>query len=151
MLISAYADFWSELPYRVEGEKRGTSSKDVNIEKKSFLVALLIIRYDALSIPAYWLRDTSLAAFKALMALYVVYAVVTYILVLVFNMFIPHCMRTAGGKRSQVPSRLSMRKPRRRRLPRPTRSWMEQRHQHVENTALRCQYGALSARLLEEF
>jgi MFS family permease len=31
------------------------------------------------------------------MALYVVYAVATYILVVVFNMFIPHCMRTAGA------------------------------------------------------
>lgn len=33
------------------------------------------------------------------MALYVVYAVVTYILVVAFNMFIPHCMRTAEQKK----------------------------------------------------
>lgn len=96
MLISAYADFWSEFPHGSMMKRSDTS--DVNIEKKSLLVALLIVCYGAISIPAYWLRDTSLAAFNALMALYVVYAVVTYILVVVFNMFIPHCMRTAGQK-----------------------------------------------------
>ncbi|KAE9381972.1 hypothetical protein N431DRAFT_16241 [Stipitochalara longipes BDJ] len=75
LLISAYADFW---------------------KNKSLLVALLVICYGVISIPVYWLRDTSLAAFNALMALYVVYAVITYILTVVFNMFIPHCMRTTG-------------------------------------------------------
>jgi hypothetical protein len=69
MLISACADFWGELPYRMEEEKRSTSSNDVNIEKKGFLIALLITCYGAISIPAYWMRDTSLAAFNALMAL----------------------------------------------------------------------------------
>jgi hypothetical protein len=67
----------------------------VNTEKKSLLVALLIIYYGAISIPAYWLRDTSLVAFNALMALYVEFAVVAYILVVIFNMFIPHCRHTA--------------------------------------------------------
>jgi hypothetical protein len=38
------------------------------------------------------------AALNALMALYVVYAIITYILTVVFNMFIPHCMRTAKQK-----------------------------------------------------
>ena len=32
------------------------------------------------------------------MALYVVYAIITYILTVLFNMFIPHCMRTAERK-----------------------------------------------------
>ena len=68
----------------------------MSIENKSVLVALLIICYGAISVPVYWLRDTSLAAFNALMALYVVYAVVTYMITVVFNMLIPHCMRTAG-------------------------------------------------------
>lgn len=30
------------------------------------------------------------------MALYVVYAVITYVIVVAFNMFIPHCMRTSA-------------------------------------------------------
>jgi MFS family permease len=72
----------------------------MNIENKSVLVALLVICYGAVCIPVYWLKDTSLAAFNALMALYVVYAVVTYIITVVFNMFIPHCMRTAGQEQS---------------------------------------------------
>lgn len=96
ILISAFADFWSKLLHKTMMKRRGTN--DVIIENKSLLVALLITCYGAISIPAYWMRGTSLAAFNALMALYVVYAVVTYILVVVFNMFIPHCMRTAGQK-----------------------------------------------------
>jgi len=72
----------------------------MNIENKSVLVALLVICYGAVCIPVYWLKDTTLAAFNALMALYVVYAVVTYIITVVFNMFIPHCMRTAGQEQS---------------------------------------------------
>jgi MFS-type transporter involved in bile tolerance (Atg22 family) len=95
LFISAYADFWSELPHRSPTKKMGTN--DMHLEKKSSLVALLVIFYGAISIPVYWLRDTSLAAFNALMALYVIYAVITYIITVVFNMFIPHCMRTAGG------------------------------------------------------
>jgi hypothetical protein len=75
-----------------------------NIENKSLLVALFIVCYGAVSIPAYWLRAASLAAFNALMALYVVYAVVTYILAVTFNMFIPHCMRTAGKKELVIAS-----------------------------------------------
>jgi len=72
----------------------------MNVEKKSVLVALLIICYGAVAIPVYWLKNTTQADFDALMALYVVYAVLTYNLVVVFNMFIPHCMRTAGQEES---------------------------------------------------
>lgn len=63
-------------------------------EKKSTLVAIFIIAYGIVCIPVYWLRSTTLAAFNALMALYVVYAVITYILSVLFCIFIPHCMRT---------------------------------------------------------
>ncbi|KAL2071436.1 hypothetical protein VTL71DRAFT_12671 [Oculimacula yallundae] len=77
VLIAAYADFW---------------------ERKSTLVAVFIVLYGIVCIPVYWLRDTSLAAFNTLCALYVVYAVITYTLSVVLCIFIPHCMRTAGEK-----------------------------------------------------
>jgi hypothetical protein len=65
MLISAYADFWSEFWVNAK-KRRGAYINDVNVEKKSLPVALLIICYGAISIPAYRLRDTSLAACNAL-------------------------------------------------------------------------------------
>ncbi|KAH9212521.1 autophagy-related protein 22-like protein [Leptodontidium sp. 2 PMI_412] len=74
VFIAAYADFWKE---------------------KSTLVAIFVVCYGIVCIPVYWLRDTSIAAFNALMALYVVYAVISYILSVLFCIFIPHCMRTA--------------------------------------------------------
>ncbi|KAG9235081.1 autophagy-related protein 22-like protein [Amylocarpus encephaloides] len=77
VLISAYADFW---------------------KNKSVLVTLLIICYGAISVPVYWLKDISLSAFNSLMALYVVYAVITYILSALLCMYIPHCMRAAKHK-----------------------------------------------------
>ncbi|PVH89376.1 hypothetical protein DL98DRAFT_647904 [Cadophora sp. DSE1049] len=77
VFIAAYADFW---------------------KKKSTLVAIFVVAYGIVCIPVYWLRDTSLAAFNALMALYVVYAVISYILAVLFCIFIPHCMRTVTEK-----------------------------------------------------
>ncbi|KAK8098777.1 uncharacterized protein PG998_012018 [Apiospora kogelbergensis] len=85
MVISAYADFWTS---------------------KSVLVSLLIIVYGAICIPVYWLKDPTATAFNALMALYVLYAVVTYMITVVFGMFIPHYMRTAAepGAMTQWPA-----------------------------------------------
>lgn len=94
MLISAYADFWSESIYA--SMMKGRRANHANIEYKSLLVALFIVCYGAISVPAYWLKDTSRATFNSLMALYVVFSVISYILASLFNMFIPHCMRTAG-------------------------------------------------------
>jgi len=76
------------------------SADDMNTENKRLLVSLLIVCYGTISVPAYWLKDASMVAFNSLMALYVVYAVVTYLLVVVLNMYIPHCMRIAGQKDS---------------------------------------------------
>lgn len=70
------------------------------IENKSLLVTLFFIFYGAVSVPAYWIKDNSPAAFDALMALYVVYAVSTYTLTLLLNMYIPHCMRVVARKDS---------------------------------------------------
>jgi hypothetical protein len=69
-------------------------------------VVILIVLYGAVAVPVYWLRDTSLASFRALMALYVVYAVITYILSVVLNIYIPHYMRIAlqHGDNSQPAS-----------------------------------------------
>ncbi|KAH8878967.1 hypothetical protein GQ53DRAFT_739491 [Thozetella sp. PMI_491] len=74
IFMTAYADFWAS---------------------KSLLVAILIICYGVVSVPVYWLRDVSQSSFNALMALYVLFAVISYILAVLFNIFIPHCMRTA--------------------------------------------------------
>lgn len=43
--------------------------------------------------PGYWLRELTATNLNALMALYALYAIVTYILSALINIFIPHCMR----------------------------------------------------------
>jgi hypothetical protein len=70
----------------------------INVENKSHLVTFFIIFYGAIAVPAYWLKDYKLSHFHALMALYVVYAIITYILSSLLCMYIPHCMRIAGEK-----------------------------------------------------
>lgn len=112
MAISAYADFWSKynswenvffssclLLITACATNEPTASKSV-------LVSLLIIVYGAICIPVYWLKDPTVTAFNALMALYVLYAVVTYVITVVFGMFIPHYMRTAAepGAMTQGPA-----------------------------------------------
>ncbi|KAK0104120.1 hypothetical protein ONS96_005216 [Cadophora gregata f. sp. sojae] len=77
VFTAAYADFW---------------------KRKSTLVAIFVVAYGTVCIPVYWLRDTSSATFNALMALYVMYAVITYILSVLFCIFIPHCMRSVTEK-----------------------------------------------------
>ena len=51
--------------------------------------------YGALSIPAYWLKDYTLSAFNSLLALWIVFNVVTFILGALLNIYIPYCMRQA--------------------------------------------------------
>lgn len=43
----------------------------------------------------------SLGAFQAMEALWVLYAILTYILMALLNIYIPHCMRQAGQKNTQ--------------------------------------------------
>lgn len=86
VFISAYADYWPN---------------------KSVLIAILIAVYGLICIPAYWLREPTVEAFNGLMALYVVYAVVTYIIMVVINMFIPHGMRGAQESVEQENDRVT--------------------------------------------
>ncbi|KAI1846241.1 hypothetical protein JX265_010618 [Neoarthrinium moseri] len=75
ILIIAYADFWNQ---------------------KTLLVSGAIVLYGVLAIPSYWLTDPTITNFNALFALYVVFGVVTSILIALLNIYIPHCMRAAG-------------------------------------------------------
>jgi len=52
--------------------------------------------YGALSIPAYWLKDYTLSAFNSLLALWIVFNVVTFILGALLNIYIPYCMRQSA-------------------------------------------------------
>ncbi|KAK8064261.1 autophagy-related protein 22 [Apiospora saccharicola] len=97
MLISAYADFWSEFTSPFLNTEGGNGRGLIHHPNKKVLVSLLTVLYGVVCVPVYWLRDPTVTAFNALMALYVVYAITTYVIVVVFNMFIPHCMRTSAS------------------------------------------------------
>lgn len=53
--------------------------------------------------PAYWLKDNSLTSFNSLIALFVVFGVLTFILIALLNIYIPYCMRLAKGSEPTVP------------------------------------------------
>ncbi|KAH7031447.1 autophagy-related protein 22-like protein [Microdochium trichocladiopsis] len=74
VLVTAYADFW---------------------KNKALLVSIMAILYGAVCTPVHWLRVSTASDFDALLALYVVFAVLSYTIIVGFNIFIPHCMRTA--------------------------------------------------------
>lgn len=72
LFLCAYSDFWA---------------------KKHLLVSFFIICYGVFAIPAYWLQGYNDHDFAALIALYVLFNIVTLILIAVLNIYIPHCMR----------------------------------------------------------
>lgn len=59
------------------------------------MITFFIVSYGAFAVPVYWLKDPSLADFNSLIALYVVYGVLTFILIALLNIYIPYCMRLA--------------------------------------------------------
>ena len=73
-------------------------------ENKTVLVTFFIVIYGALTVPAYWLNNVSLSDFNALIALYVVFGVVTFILIALLNVYLPHCMRLAKAAAGSVPT-----------------------------------------------
>ncbi len=87
MFLSAYSDFWP---------------------RKHLLVTIFIVAFGAFAIPAYWLQGYSVQNFQTLTALYIIFAIITSILIALLNIYIPHCMRTSvsaarestGGGRS---------------------------------------------------
>lgn len=89
IFLTAYADFWSKSVSMY----LGNTNKNTIQEHKSVLVTFLIVCYGAFSTPAYWLRSSTLANFNAFIALYVIFGVLTFILIALLNIYIPHCMR----------------------------------------------------------
>lgn len=59
------------------------------------LVTGSIVCYGAFSIPAYWLQGYTDRDFQTLTGLYVVFNIVTLVLIAVLNIYIPYCMRTS--------------------------------------------------------
>lgn len=49
--------------------------------------------YGAFSIPAYWLQSYTLYNFNVLSALYILFQIITLVLMAILNIYIPHCMR----------------------------------------------------------
>lgn len=72
LVLCAYSDYWA---------------------KKHFLVSFFIICYGVFAIPVYWLQRYTSHDFAALIALYVLFNIVTLILIAVLNIYIPYCMR----------------------------------------------------------
>jgi hypothetical protein len=60
---------------------------------KHLLVTGAIVLYGAFSVPAYWLQDYTLANFHALSGLYIIFQVVTLVMMAIMSIYIPHCMR----------------------------------------------------------
>jgi hypothetical protein len=66
-----------------------------------------VVIYGAFALPVYWLRGISEDNFKSLIALYVVFGVITFVLVALLNIYIPHCMRQVNehvNAAQEVPS-----------------------------------------------
>lgn len=93
VFFAVYADFWSMRTISIR-----QIETDFVTGNKSLIVTLFIVLYGALSIPAYWLQSMTLTSFKAMEALYVVWAVVTFLLIALLNIYIPHCMRLANER-----------------------------------------------------
>ena len=72
LFLCAYSDYWA---------------------KKHLLVSFFIICYGIFSIPVYWLQGYNNHDFATLIALYVLFNIVTLILIAVLNIYIPYCMR----------------------------------------------------------
>ncbi|KAL8687320.1 MAG: hypothetical protein Q9218_006474 [Villophora microphyllina] len=72
--------------------------KQDTAQNKSVLVSIFLVVYGAFAAPVYWLRSPSLRNFNSLVALYVVFGVLTFVLVALLNIYIPHCMRHAKAK-----------------------------------------------------
>lgn len=72
LFLCAYSDYWA---------------------RKHLLVSFFIICYGTFSIPVYWLQGHDSHDFATLIALYVLFNIVTLILIAVLNIYIPYCMR----------------------------------------------------------
>ncbi|KAK5691001.1 hypothetical protein LTR17_025776 [Elasticomyces elasticus] len=81
LVLSAYSDYWS---------------------RKHLLVTISIAVYGACSIPCYWLQGYTLNNFDALTALWILFAVLTFIIMAVLSMYIPHCMRNIATDESSL-------------------------------------------------
>ena len=69
------------------------------------MVTFFIVCYGAFTVPVYWLKQYSLADFNSLIALYVIFGVLTFILIALLNIYIPYCMREAEEKAVAVSPR----------------------------------------------
>lgn len=76
---------------------RDEFTETLNTARKHLLVTFFILCYGVLSIPAYWLQDPTNKNFQSLTDLYIVFNIVTLILIAVLNIYIPHCMRKASA------------------------------------------------------
>ncbi|KAK4920418.1 hypothetical protein LTR49_012010 [Elasticomyces elasticus] len=81
LILSAYSDYWS---------------------RKHLLVTISIAVYGACSIPCYWLQGYTLHNFDALTALWILFAVLTFVIMAVLSMYIPHCMRKIATNESSL-------------------------------------------------
>ncbi|KAK5169793.1 uncharacterized protein LTR77_005771 [Saxophila tyrrhenica] len=106
LALSAYSDLWCML---AEPVRRQVSCAYNPPAKKHLLVTISIIAYGACSIPCYWLQNYTLAHFDTLTALWIIFAILTFIIIAVLNMYIPFCMRNStaseqGDTMAGIPS-----------------------------------------------
>ena len=91
LFLSAYSDYWRKYQLLLEGRPL-VADKCTNPGHKHVLVTVSIVCYGAFSVPAYWLQEYTLHNFYTLSALYIIFQVVTLVLMALLNIYIPHCM-----------------------------------------------------------
>lgn len=74
LMLCAYSDYWP---------------------KKHLLVTISIVLYGVFAIPAYWLQGYDARNFASLLALYVLFNVITLVIMAVLSIYIPFCMRNS--------------------------------------------------------
>lgn len=65
----------------------------MNTGKKTLLVTAMLVLYGIFVTPAYWLKEYTTTDFNSLVALWVIYGLLTFIFMALLNVYIPHCMR----------------------------------------------------------
>ncbi|KAK5047490.1 hypothetical protein LTR84_006587 [Exophiala bonariae] len=72
IFIVAYADYW---------------------RRKTLLTTAMMVLYGIFVTPAYWLKNYTKTDFNSLIALWVMFGLLTFIFMALLNIYIPHCMR----------------------------------------------------------
>jgi hypothetical protein len=87
-----------------------THSAYKKLANKTQLVVIFAALYGIVGVLSYWLRGSTKTDFSALIGLYVVFLILTYIATTLLNIYIPYCMKAIEREHSR--SNVEMQEPR---------------------------------------